>query len=553
MTESELKQALLDYHERSKHRINRYAPGPGRLDWASQPLPFREFHGAPQIRLPLAADSLVTRYNDVRCGKLPPASEFNVTNLAILFELSLGLSAWKSYDGIDKWALRCNPSSGNLHPTEGYVLCPPLIGLPGGVYHYLSRDHVLERRATVDDPRWAAAFAGSGILIGLSSIHWREAWKYGMRAWRYCQQDCGHAIAAVSYAAAALGWQMRLIFSAADDEVAALLGLDRQENFGSAAAAAAEKEAPEALLWIGDPDARPDLAHLLQTLPGNQKDGGWHGHANHLSRAHVPWPDIDSIHRITRKPRTYESHEAALPRPPHIPLQGNPATDLNFSRIARQRRSAINFDGTTRIPAAAFLNMLTCLMARRNVPPWNTLASSPAMVHPVILVHRVTGLKPGLYMLLRNPEILPDMKEAMHTEWLWQKTGPDYLPLYLLRSHDLCDVAKLICCHQNIAADSCFALGMLAQFEAALDEPWRYRHLFWECGMLGHVLYLEAEAAGIRATGIGCFFDDEMHALLGIEHHSWQSLYHFTVGSAVDDPRLSTLPPYDVRAWLPSP
>ena len=71
--------------------------------------------------------------------------------------------------------------------------------------------------------------------------------------------------------------------------------------------------------------------------------------------------------------------------------------------------------------------------------------------------------------------------------------------------------------------------------------------------MLGHVLYLEAEAAGIRATGIGCFFDDEMHALLGIEHHSWQSLYHFTVGSAVDDPRLSTLPPYDVRAWLPSP
>ena len=34
--------------------------------------------------------------------------------------------------------------------------------------------------------------------------------------------------------------------------------------------------------------------------------------------------------------------------------------------------------------------------------------------------------------------------------------------------------------------------------------------------MIGQVLYLEAEAAGIRATGIGCFFDDEMHALLGL-------------------------------------
>ena len=86
---------------------------------------------------------------------------------------------------------------------------------------------------------------------------------------------------------------------------------------------------------------------------------------------------------------------------------------------------------------------------------------------------------------------------------------------------------------------------MIARFEIALKQPWRYRHLFWECGMLGHALYLEAEAAGVRATGIGCFFDDEMHALLGAKDHVWQSLYHFTVGGAVDDPRLSAFPPYE--------
>ena len=88
---------------------------------------------------------------------------------------------------------------------------------------------------------------------------------------------------------------------------------------------------------------------------------------------------------------------------------------------------------------------------------------------------------------------------------------------------------------------------MLAKFEVALHEPWRYRHLFWECGMLGQVLYLEAEAAGVRSTGVGCFFDDEMHALLGINDHSWQSLYHFTMGGAIDDARLSTLPPYEFQ------
>jgi hypothetical protein len=75
----------------------------------------------------------------------------------------------------------------------------------------------------------------------------------------------------------------------------------------------------------------------------------------------------------------------------------------------------------------------------------------------------------------------------------------DHLPLHLLLPYDLREHAKLICCHQDIGADSCFTLGMLAKFEVALQEPWRYRHLFWECGMLGQVLYLEAEAAGVRS------------------------------------------------------
>jgi len=61
--------------------------------------------------------------------------------------------------------------------------------------------------------------------------------------------------------------------------------------------------------------------------------------------------------------------------------------------------------------------------------------------------------------------------------------------LFLLLPHDLRGAARFICCHQDIAADSCFALGMLAHFAAAEREPSRYRDLYWECGMLGQVLY----------------------------------------------------------------
>ncbi len=530
---TELSQGLFEYHQRSKHRVNHYAPGPTGLDWANQPDPFREFPGAAQLKLPLAADSLVARYNELRRGDLSPACRFDLGHVAILFELSLGLSAWKSY-GANRWALRCNPSSGNLHPTESYLLCPHLPGLSAGIYHYLSRDHVLEQRAAVDDPRWTDVFSGKGILIGISSIYWREVWKYGMRAWRYCQHDCGHAIAALSYAAAALGWQTRLVVSAGDDALVNLMGLGRTADFVSA-----EREAPDALLWVGDPDARPDLARLLDLL----SKASWYGRANRLSREHVRWPDIDAIHRITHKSLTPEAAATALVT---LPPSAPPALDLSFAEIARQRRSAVDFDGTTRIHAAALFAMLECLMVRGDAPPWNALPD-PILVHPALMVHRVDGLEPGLYMFLRDPAALLGLKQSMRPEWLWQKTGPDPLPLYLLLPYDLRDIAKSICCHQNIGADSCFALGMLAKFEAALHEPWRYRHLFWECGMVGQVLYLEAEAAGVRSTGIGCFFDDEMHALLGINDHSWQSLYHFTVGGAVDDARLSTLPPYQFQ------
>ena len=109
-------------------------------------------------------------------------------------------------------------------------------------------------------------------------------------------------------------------------------------------------------------------------------------------------------------------------------------------------------------------------------------------------------------------------------------------------------MAARLSCNQDIAADGYFSLGMLADFDESLQTygPSFYRQLFWETGMVGQALYLEAEAAGARATGIGCFFDDDVHELLGFTSHAFQSLYHFTVGEPVDDRRLTTEPGY---AW----
>ena len=79
-----------------------------------------------------------------------------------------------------------------------------------GLYHYAPREHGLERRARLQRELFKALIAAScpaqAFLVGFSSIHWREAWKYGERAFRYCQHDAGHAIGALRIAAATLGW-----------------------------------------------------------------------------------------------------------------------------------------------------------------------------------------------------------------------------------------------------------------------------------------------------------------------------------------------------------
>jgi nitroreductase len=162
----------------------------------------------------------------------------------------------------------------------------------------------------------------------------------------------------------------------------------------------------------------------------------------------------------------------------------------------------------------------------------------------ILFVHQVEGVAPGLYCLVREARDLDALRDSFDAEFTWERVDQN-LPLYLLRQGDLRSVAATVSCHQTIAADSAFSLGMLARFEPLVKEaPWLYPCLFWEAGMIGQILYLEAEEKGLRGTGIGCFFDDVMHEILNLKDHAWQDLYHFTIGAPVEDTRLQTLSSY---------
>lgn len=507
------------YHQRSKHHLQRYAAGPETLDWDARPDPFRRYTGAPLRALPLSAEAEAgPAWSQLfRPGAIAPRP-FDLAALGRLFELSLALAAWKQ-QGPDRWAVRCVPSSGNLHPTEAYVVAQGLDGLPDGLFHYAPREHGLEQRAA------ARMGAAPKLWLGLSSLHWREAWKYGERAFRYCQLDLGHALGALRYAAAELGWRARVVGGLAPDRVAAALGLDRDADFP----ARAEREEPELLLEL----RRDDEA--AEAPPPWPADTSWHGLANRLDRHPMyRWPVIDEVAAASRRAApvaTVPVGAAGLP----------PASDVPASRLIRQRRSAQRFDPRATMPRATFDRLRQALQPQGL--PWDVAGGAPR-VHLLLFAHRVEGLAPGAYALPRSAGGEALMREVLSPDLAWTPVGGTGTPCFALAGNPrLAGTLRTLNCHQALGSDAMLAVSMLAEFDAPLD----YRSRLQEAGLAGQVLYLEAEAAGLRGTGIGCYFDDALHELVGLRRPSLQAVYHFTVGHALDDPRVLSEPPYAER------
>jgi len=525
------KQVIMDYHERTKHHLDAYAKGPTHLDWEKQPDLFRRYSKTKRFPLPLSADNLSTEYNKLYQADPVESKPLNVENIGALLELSLGISAWKQYGG-NRWPLRCNPSSGNLHPTEAYVLLPHIEEIPSGIYHYLSVDHVLEQRGLFE----SNLHDKNHFLVGISSILWREAWKYGERAFRYCQHDVGHAVAAIEYAAASLGWRARLMDDWSEAVLKEALGLDRNQL--------PEREVAEAVLCIHTQPLEPDFCEFLHDIPQTE----WLGIPNILDPNHYyAWPIVETACTATVKPVSVRVAKQQMKwEPPELPEL--PTTDCyaRAADIIRWRRSAQAFDGQSLLSLDKFYRIIDATLPRQDRIPWDVFPYKPA-IHLVLFVHRVNGLAPGVYLLSRSDDMLDELKGALDSRFNWQKPDncPGHLAFYQLLESDTQELARHISCHQDIASDGAFSLAMLAEFDERLDKgAWYYRRLFWEAGVLGQVLYLEAEAAGISGTGIGCYFDDMMHEFLGLSDKRFQSLYHFTVGTAIPDSRIETLPPY---------
>lgn len=527
--------AVIRYHQETKHHFHRSARSLGYLDWANQPNPFRHYDGLTPLKLPFATKDPHASYVDLYARTRNRFRHFSIENLSLFLELSLGISAWKSVPG-STWALRMNPSSGNLHPTESYVILLEQSGTDPGVFHYSPLLHALEPRTQFPQELGEclrAHFHTDGFLFSLTSIFWREAWKYGERAFRYCNHDVGHAIASTSFAANLLGWKMTYLSDVSDEDIARILGFHRTQWVQR------EEEHPEILCYVHACEVKDIPTNLPSELVSRISQLRFQGQPNRLSDDHVDWEIISEVAKATLK-LGLNSQRKPLP---DRPFYDGEQSRLEAPQIIRQRRSAVALDGVTSISKAQFLTMLDKTLPRDQCAPFD-FNLGPVRVHLLLFVHRVRGVDAGLYMFLRDEAAFERLRAACRSEFVWKRPDEN-VPLYLLWEGPLMRDAAAVSCQQEIAGDGAFSLGMIADFRRSIEEaPFLYRHLYWETGMVGQVLYLEAEAHGVRSTGIGCFFDDPVHQLMGLKDDQFQSLYHFTVGGPVEDERLQTWPAY---------
>lgn len=358
---------------------------------------------------------------------------------------------------------------------------------------------------------------------------------------------------------------MLLLDGLDNDTLASLLGVDRPEDFEDA-----EREHPDALTVVWPDAVTGQAAHKSLPLPlcidalamRDLPPRHWHGKASRVSRnAPVQWAALEDVAAASWK-STRERSIVALRRDAGpVPMaagasactSGTGPSQPSAAQVMRQRRSALAFDGRTSMPAHSFFALRAHTLPRveRSLGlrpmPWDVVPWAPA-IDLALFVHRVENLAPGLYLLARDPTRVASLRRATYQEYAWSAPPgrEDRLPLFLLQEADVRELAAQLSCGQQIAAEGAFSLAMVAEFGPRLrcHGAWFYRRLFWEAGLIGQLLYLQAQALGLGATEIGCFFDDPVHQVMGFDDATFQSLYYFAIGTPVEDPRLTTLPPY---------
>jgi SagB-type dehydrogenase family enzyme len=525
------QSSFYKYHALTKHTVEKLLSSQYSLDWNNEPDPFRIYKDTKKIFLSsnwqLAKQNyfsvLTQLLSDEKNKKI--SHKANLEFISKLLYFSMAISAIKQILGTNhRWALRVNPSSGNLHPTETNILVQSIEGLDAGLYHYSVKEHALEQRSDCKlvSEFWAALQTEADtppIAICLTSIFEREAWKYRQRAFRYCMHDMGHAQAAISFAAYVFGWQTKIYAQFPDDKIKELLGLTESD------------EKPMLILGLYPNDKKSNTENIQY----KNEPCIYHGKPNILTQEKIKYTEIDNVYESTcitsstwekiKKQKNQKTNSAMslLVDKNSISIKlddlacTNDISQISVYHTIRKRRSAVDMDSKQYMTKSHLGIILASTLQGNSIDVQSNL------IDLYLYIHKVSDTESGLYYFDRNNHSIAALKQ-----------------------NDEQAAAKFVSCFQDIAAHSCLTISMIANMDLAYNLYGNrcYRYMHFEAGYIGQFLYLTSFALGYDATGIGCFIDDEINHYLKLPKGQ-EVIYNFTIGKAIIDKRLTDLPAYN--------
>ena len=504
----EIKYAL-DYHEATKHSEISLMTSRHYLDLEDRPLPFKTYTELSSYPLPL--DFPQPALNAIASiSKIYPQSSETITGDAIttvidikrvaeLLFFSGGITREIRYP-FSTFYMRAASATGALYPIEFYIVCKDLPDLKAGVYHFGPADFSLTQIRKGDYRPELAAAAGDNlaivtapITIILTSIAWRNAWKYQARSYRHWFWDSGVIAANLLATTVSMELPTRLITGFVDDNVSRLLRLEDQREAAVAIAAIGiglskdslpkeDKQIP----YLDIPKVRPlskkgeieypEIWRLNNSskLFSKEEVKEWinnYKNNNNISSISTTREQSSTVAQtLDRQTKLIEQYNDS----PNIASLGEVILRRGSSR--RFARSSVSFSILSTILHSSTIGIPIDIFKE----------DGDSLIDIYLIANDIDGLSPGGYFFNRESHHLEELKRNVSR-----------------------NMSRYLCLGQSLFSDASAVLFLMTGLQSLLRSFGNrgYRVSQFEAGIIAGKIYLAAYAQGIGASG-STFFDD---------------------------------------------
>jgi len=478
-------EAIREYHERTKHSYISVRMAGHGIDWSNKPYPFKVYLDAPKI---LLREEFATPRRSLYEALIDgPCEVERVVDIALLSELlfyTAGITRIRNYNG-ERVYFRAAPATGALHETELYVVAGRVEGLEPGVYHFdpcefaLDMIRVGDYRSYLADAIGVDGAKGAELLVIMSSVGWRNAWKYGERSYRHWFWDGGAMYSNLLAVALAESLRPMVVLGFIDSAVNRLIGVD-----GASEAAIAVVVLEGGRPYPSPPSPYPQPIKYT-VMPYSRREIVY----DLIVMAHKS-SELKGVEELLRWREALESIGGSRGRVGDYNRQRfggrvyPPLGDVILLRGSTRRFSR------ERIPQ----EYLKEILSLSHVPIKSDFLTQrvTSLLNTYLIINSVEGVRPGVYR--------------------YEAASGDLHPL---RIGDYSRTASYLCLEQELAGDASAVVFFTTDLETVLKAIGNrgYRAAQFEAGVRVGLAYLAAYSLGIGASGL-TFYDDDVSEFL---------------------------------------